>query len=164
MIAAALLLTASLGAFHAELIEGWSVHLEDSIEPATAAAVREELRARLHEVATLLPAARVEELQRVEVWIHDDTGDRTGFYTTRLYRRGDPVPKGCIEFLSAKVFLQSQHDVPSRVLHELAHAYHFQVLGEEDRDVQAAFDHAASEHVYDNVPTGRGGWCPAPMP
>ena len=46
--------------------------------------------------------------------------------------------------------------MPMMILHELAHAYHHQVLGFEHPRIKAAFDRAAQSGTYDAVLRGNG--------
>jgi hypothetical protein len=143
-----------------QTLEGWRVHLDTALcarEPALAAKVARELDLRLEEVQRLLPAKRIDELRRVEFYVHLQPRPGGGGYITgQTAADRDATPAGSIDLGSAEQFLTSQGEVPSRVLHELAHAYHFQVLGREDRDVLSAYDGALRENRYTHVANWQG--------
>ena len=62
----------------------------------------------------------------------------------------NPEKAGGIEIANARHFLEWT-DQPAMVLHELAHAYHHQVLGADNCEVRDAYDAAMRNAKYDAV-------------
>jgi hypothetical protein len=63
----------------------------------------------------------------------------------------NPEKAGGVEIANALNFLAWTHDQPWMVLHELAHAYHHQVLGAGHAEVKRCFERAAASGSYDSV-------------
>jgi hypothetical protein len=148
-----------LGTFDTRSVDGWHIHLEKRLwteEPALEQQALVELERRLEETNRLLPAKRVEELRRIEFYVHLSTEGQKGYITRRGAGEPAAAAPGSIDLGSAREFLDSQSQVPSRVLHELAHGYHFQVLGADDREVIDAYASAVRNHLYTHVKNWQG--------
>jgi len=63
----------------------------------------------------------------------------------------NPDKAGAVEVANAKTFLDWTHQQPWMVLHELAHGYHFQVLGTDHADVRACYEQAVKSKSYESV-------------
>jgi hypothetical protein len=61
-----------------------------------------------------------------------------------------------VEIGNAKRFVSWSKSQPSMVLHELAHAYHDQVLGFANKEVRAAYERAKARGIYDSVKRNNG--------
>jgi hypothetical protein len=145
--------------FDNESIEGWPVHFEVRLvhnQPAAVGSARDELRARLAELKRLLPDERVRELRRIGIYLRATAESEAGHYTVSTGPNQFGIPSGSVDLGGVSGFLKSQHEVPSRVLHELAHGYHFQILGDTDKRIGAAYDHAVQTGLYQNVQNWQG--------
>ncbi len=134
-------------------IEGWQVNLEQTIldqHPDWALRIQAILKDRLVEIKQLLPGKRVEELERVPIYILLNTANGLACYASGGGENADPSLTGGVIF-GAPSFLKKMRHVPSSLLHELTHAYHNQVLGLKDPDILHAYQHAVSSHLYENV-------------
>lgn len=139
-------------------IEGWTVQVDERLlsgEPAelgrTALAL---LRAKLADVAALLPADKVTRLRQVVFWLDLDHGALTSmqyhpsadWLEENGYRR---ELARAVHIPVAARFTDRRHQQvqPWCVLHELAHAYHDQVLGFDHAEIQAVWErYVASGH------------------
>jgi hypothetical protein len=63
----------------------------------------------------------------------------------------NPAKAKAVEIGNARRFLDWSKDQPAMVLHELAHAYHDQVLGYDQAAIKAAHQRAAESKRYDAV-------------
>jgi Mlc titration factor MtfA (ptsG expression regulator) len=63
----------------------------------------------------------------------------------------NPEKAGAVEIANARNFLDWTHVQHWMVLHELAHAYHDQVLGFENPEIHACYEHAVQAKLYDAV-------------
>lgn len=142
-------------------IEGWDVE----IDPALLSEVNrdqgeEALKAlanHLQRVRYIVPPDRLQQLQRLPIridWMHDLTNMQ--YHPSRgwLVEHGyDPRLEKHVHIPRAQQLLDPRQWAkhPYAVLHELAHAYHDQILGFDDPEVVATFDQAKSAGIYQEV-------------
>jgi dipeptidyl-peptidase-4 len=105
------------------------------------------LARNLQELATTLPPSAWDKLRGVPVWLeYEDSQSRTGWYYPSSERSKNA---GSIHFtkeLAALIVVR-----PTMVLHELAHAYHDQVLGFQNPAIRAAYVRARRSLRYETV-------------
>jgi len=122
-------------------MEGWTVHLRDHFVGAGRTAVDDflpRLAGRLRAVCGALPARAVARLREVPIWVspgipgvesaaryHPDAGWLEG------HGRDPAMAKG-VEFTNVDDFAAQAEARPGLVLHELARAWHDQVVGAGD--------------------------------
>lgn len=116
---------------------------------------------RLRQVKQEVPAAAFKRLKEVSLWIevNDPRNAAAAYHPDAgwLKDNGYNVDMAhCVEIGNMANFLKWQHIQPSMVLHELAHSFHFRVVGEADY-IKAAYEHAVASHIYDSVPFVTGG-------
>ena len=154
--------------YRTESLRGWTVHLEQELHSRKE--LRQEvlglLAAKLRELDSRLPRDVVERLREVEIYFHlDRKGNPGAAYhpSTEWLREHDLNPDwaGNIEFGNAANFLTWIHDQPSMVLHEMAHAWHHQVLGYDHGEILGAFQAASDSGEYQEVLYVRGGRHPS---
>jgi len=150
--------------FEEHSIRGWTVFVHESMrerEPERLDQALELLSCCLYDVTRALPETAVEELHKVKIWF--DPRDR--HHACAVYhpsagwlRRNDyDVAKtDSVHITNLRRFLQWTREQPSMVLHELAHAYHDQVLGFDQPEVIAAHQRAKRDGGYDEVLTASG--------
>jgi hypothetical protein len=121
------------------------------------------LSVKLNEVNRLLPAKATDTLRRgVGFWLEwarDEHGAQYHPSAEWLRQNGvNPDKEHCVEISNVQHFLDwCQSDQPMMIVHELAHAYHQQVLGFENAAVRAAYQSALTSRKYDAVPYIHGG-------
>lgn len=143
-------------------IEGWTVHVDPALldgghrqEGARALAM---LANHLQRVAILLPPGPLEKMRGLEIWIEH----RHPTLESMQYHPGLDwlVQNGLDPRLHQKVHIPRAADLLSRdqmlkhpavILHELAHAYHDQVLGFDHPGIIAAYEKAAATGAYQRV-------------
>jgi hypothetical protein len=139
------------------------VHAGVRAHEAEAREALAELEFRLREVVRLLPPDRLRPLRKVRFWLEwDRPRDGVAQYhlsAERLRADGDPPELlGGIEVPDLRHFVRVvRDDQPMLLLHELAHAYHHQVLGLDDARVLAAYRQAVERRLYESVPYIHGG-------
>jgi hypothetical protein len=143
-------------------VEGWQVHVNQRLQPGGDAAEMGKralalLRVRLYEVKHVVPDAVHAALLRVPIWIEVDN-DRQGpgacYHPSPdwLEEHGFERVKGkAIEICRADNFVNWSHDQPAMLLHELAHAFHDQVLDFEEPRIKAAWERAKESGFYNDV-------------
>jgi len=145
-------------------IEGWTVHVDPKMlegEYAEAGARALTMLANhLQRIAILMPEDRLQEMRRLEIWIehdHPDINVEPGPYhpgVDWLTERGyDPRLAKKVHVTRAASLLERHHMLkhPAVILHELAHAYHDQVLGFDEPRIKAAYDKAMKAGLYEKV-------------
>jgi len=145
-------------------IEGWTVHVDPQMlrgEHAEAGGRALKMLANhLQRITILMPEDRLEEMRKLEIWIEHDHPDintepgpyhpSVGWLTARGY---DPRLAKKVHVTRAASLLERHHMLkhPAVILHELAHAYHDQVLGFDEPRIKAAYDRAMKAGLYDKV-------------
>lgn len=148
-------------------IEGWTVHVEPAMleseagsEDARSLAM---LEAHLRILTAMVPADRLEKLRKLEIWVErdhpslksmqyhpDEQWLRDNGHDPRLAKKYHvPVARNLIS--SAQL---AKH--PMVVLHELAHAYHDQILTFAEPRIIAAYEKAKAAGTYEKVMTHTG--------
>lgn len=142
-------------------IEGWTVHIDDRLLQADKAVGDRALRIlanRLYDIKLVLPADKVARLQKVPIWIDASHGKlrpaqyhpsagwlKSNGFSTELAK--------CVHIPVAADFASVEHQrvQPWSVLHELAHAYHDQVLGFDNAEIAAAYARFRDSGKYKSV-------------
>jgi hypothetical protein len=149
---------------------GWTLHIDKALLAADAAATETAvslLEKQLAEVVRVVPAAAVAELKKTPLWFSPEypgVGPKAEFHPDPGWLRNngrDPALARAIEFTNIRIFPQECERMPNFALHELAHAYHFNVLGFDDPAVREAYDRARAAGLYDKVEQRHGNGRPA---
>jgi hypothetical protein len=150
-------------------VAGWTVHVgEDLIagQKADLDVALALLDKQLAEVVKVVPAPAVAELRKTPLWFSPEypgVPPRAEFHPDGgwLRRNGrNPDMAKAVEFTNVRIFAKETDRMPNFVLHELAHAYHFRVLGRDRADVIAAFEHAKAANLYGRVERHHGNGRP----
>lgn len=143
-------------------LEGWLVQIDDRLLEGrgkeTGDRAARLLSNRLYDIKLVVPAEKVARLQQVVIWLDLTHGElRSAQYhpdATWLTEHGyDPALVKCVHIPDAAEFASLKHQQvqPWSVLHELAHAYHDQVLGFDDAAIRAAWDKFRASGKYESV-------------
>ncbi len=139
------------------------VHPEVLQHEKEAAATLAELESQLQQVQRVIPREPLARLQKLRIWIEWEKKKKGAaeFHVSAqwLKKNGyNPDKVGAMEINNARNFLAwSQRDQPWMVLHELAHGYHYLVLGVDHPDIRAAYKQAKERKLYQDVAYIRGG-------
>lgn len=143
-------------------LEGWRVHVDPKLRSDEHGELGERallmLANHLQRVQILVPEAALKELRRVEFWIDFRHPSLRGmqYHPSEGWLRNnghDPRLAKKIHICEAAQLLSREQMLkhPACVLHELAHAYHDQVLGFEHAEIRECFERARRRGVYENV-------------
>ena len=146
-------------------IEGWTVQINEKLirdeKEATDKAL-ELLTKHLKEIIRTVPAEAVTHLRKVTLWVnppYPGVAPRAEYHPDagwlKANRRNPVMAKG-VEFTNVQTFEAETLRMPVVVLHELAHAYHDQVLGFDQADIVAAYKKAKESKSYDRVERWHG--------
>jgi hypothetical protein len=118
----------------------------------------ERLDCQLGTVAMLAPVDRLLRLRQVTIWLDLSNGDLTSpqYHPSAdwLMQHGyDTAMARCVHIPDVHYFMNAkfQREQPFALLHELAHAYHDQVLGFDNADVMAAYTRFKQSGKYNSV-------------
>jgi hypothetical protein len=143
-------------------VEGWTVHVDnrllDGPDHELGERAMKMLAHRLYQITLVLAPEKVERLRQVHVYLDRTCGglDRAQYHPSAewLSQHGyDKAMARCVHIPSAAGFVSQrfQYDQPWAVMHELAHAYHDQVLGFDDPEIKAAWRHFVDGGKYKAV-------------
>jgi dipeptidyl-peptidase-4 len=140
-------------------IHGWTVHadtrLVDGEHKELGARSLSMLANHLERIAILLPEKQLADLRKMEIFIehsHPELGNMqyhpgVEWLTERGY---DPRLVKKVHITQASELLSREQMIkhPAVILHELAHAYHDQILDFENPEIIAAYDAAMEKGIY----------------
>jgi len=142
-------------------IRGWTVWVDPQLLEGEHAEMGGKalsmLGNHLERITILLPEKQLKAMQKLEIWI-----ERQHELTSMQYHPGAEwlVERGYDPRLVKKVHIPRAENLLSReqmlkhpavILHELAHSYHDQVLGFEDKGILDAYNKAMEEKLYDEA-------------
>lgn len=150
-------------------VRGFSVLVHPSVtsKPAYEQQAIAELGSQLDTIASVVPEQSLARLRKVRIWLEWKNRDDAAaeFHRSKgwLAAHGYNLEKaGDVEICNVGNWLAwSRQDQPMSLLHELAHALHFAVLGEEHQALREAYAQAMMASLYDSVPYVHGGRRPA---
>lgn len=146
-------------------VEGWPVRVSEALlenQPEKTKRALELLVIQLQKVQDVLPAEALAQVRTVPIWL---SMPYDGFRPTGEYHPGagwlkrqgrDPRLHQCVEFSNVSIFERETKRMPVLVLHELAHAYHDQILGFDHPDIKAAYEKAQESGIYEAVRRNNG--------
>lgn len=143
-------------------IEGWTVSVDPQLlskeHEETGAQALKALANHLQRVKYIVPADRLESLQKLRIWVeldnpklgnmqyHPDKGWLISHDHDPRLAKHVHIPRAK-QLFDRKMW--AKH--PYVVLHELAHSYHDQVLSFDQSDVVQAYNQAKQKGIYEKV-------------
>lgn len=149
-------------------IEGWTVRIDDRLLQGDAAPTGEKalklLSARLFLITLVMPETPLAKLRQVTIELDLNYGGlknmqyHPGVGWLKENGYSEQLVK-CVHIPDVQDFLSpyENHRQPWAVLHELAHAYHDQILGFDEPRVRAAYKKFRDGGKYKSVLTTPGG-------
>ncbi|MFU8894624.1 MAG: hypothetical protein ACNA8L_13465 [Luteolibacter sp.] len=144
-------------------VEGWTVHVDPELlegeHKETGDLAIRILGQRLHEIVLKLPEGPVAKLKEVPIYLDRAHPLGNAHYHPDgdwLERHGyDPAMEKAVHFTAAASLIReaSSPHAASVVLHELAHAYHDQVLGFDHPGILAGYQVFCDSELFDNAAT-----------
>jgi hypothetical protein len=143
-------------------MHGWTVHAESSLVTGEHQAIGKRalsmLANHLERIAILVEGEPLEKLRTMEIFVehsHPELGNMQyhpgiGWLTARGY---DPRLEKKVHVTQAAELLSRSQILkhPAVILHELAHAYHDQVLGFDHPAILKAYESAMAAGIYEEV-------------
>ena len=145
-------------------IQGWTVRVNRKLLADKSDVGKKALALldqKLAEIGRTVPPGACARLRKVPIWLGVDDGHApcSEYHPNRdwLKANGYNSDKArCVEIGNASKFLAWSAGQPSMVLHELAHAYHHQVLGYNHAGLKEAYRRAVAGGQYEHVPRNNG--------
>lgn len=143
-------------------IQGWTVRISRKLlQDAEAAPFAEKtltlLDGQLAEIVRIVPPTAVSALRKVTLWLSPEypgVGPRAEYHPgadwLRENGRNPDMVKG-VEISNPHTFDAELKRMPMLMLHELAHAYHDQVLGFDQPEIRKAWEEAVASGKYKSV-------------
>jgi hypothetical protein len=140
-------------------IEGFEVLIHPDVlkNEKEAKEAQDELAAQLKTIQQLLDEKHVKPLRKVKFWMEwtSRTASAAQYHVSPAWLKDNgynPDKAGCVDINDVRNFLRTSRSTqPFMILHELAHAYHFRVLGEKHDGILAAYRQAMDRKLYDSV-------------
>ena len=142
-------------------IEGWTVRVDDRLLADGQPLGKRSLRLLTHQLAAaaeVLPADKLARLRQVPIWLDLTHGAlRSPQYHPSAQWLADhgysQSLARCVHIPDAAYFAAApfQREQPWGVMHELAHAWHDQVLSFEHERIQAAWERFRAQPRYESV-------------
>ena len=146
-------------AYETQVREGWTVHVNRALMGERAelgANALKLLEIKLNDIVRALPASACRELQKVPIWLGVDDGHApcAEYHPSRGWLKNhgyNPDKAKSVEIGNAQRFINWSKGQPSMILHELAHAYHDQVLSFGHEAIREAYKAAVKSGDYDAI-------------
>ena len=150
------------GTHRIEQIEGWTVHVDETFDKDEHQELKENtLRVvanQLYDLKTRLVPERIADLQKIVIRIdvHNEKLVQAQYHPSLGWLKDNGHPAECekvVHIPRAKHFLDLRHQSqqPFVLLHELAHAYHDQVLSFEHAAIKDAYERVKKAGLYDKA-------------
>lgn len=155
----------AVAGYASQNIEGWPVLVSQKLsteQPQKTGRAIELLAEQLRKVKDVLPAGPLAHIQDVPIWL---SPKYEGVRPTGEYHPGIDWLKDqgrllelhqCVELTNIEILEPEIQRMPMLMLHELAHAYHDQVLGFDHPEVKAAYLRVKESGIYDAVQRSNG--------
>jgi hypothetical protein len=143
-------------------LEGWTVHIDNRLLGGPDKELGDRalrlLANRLYDVRLVVPADKVKRLQQVPIWLDRTHGKLrpAQYHPSAAWLKENGFSEAlakAVHIPDAAEFASVRHQrvQPWSVLHELAHAYHDQVLGFDHAEVRAAWERFRDSGKYKSV-------------
>lgn len=146
-------------------IAGWLVRISNQLTKDQNANTQRAiglLKGQLEVITTLVTPDVLAQLQSVPIWM---SPQYKGYRPTAEYHASEswlrsvgrrPELAECVELSNIGIFEKECRRMPMLILHELAHAYHHQVLGFDHPRIIAAYERVIANGSYDSVQRNDG--------
>lgn len=142
-------------------IEGWTIKVDERLladDSELGQQAIDLVTRRLADIKLALSAEKVERLQKVTIWLDQTHGDlraaqyhpSAGWLKANGY---DVALEKCVHIPNAADFVSRGHQrvQPWSVMHELAHAYHDQVLDFDQPEIKACWERVKESKRFESV-------------
>jgi hypothetical protein len=142
-------------------VRGWTLLVRGELmEPGRREATESALgliAEQLGDVARLIPPPALAKLREVRIYLsppYPGVGPKAEYHSDAGWLRAngrDPAMARSVEFTNLAILDREVRRMPMLTLHELAHAYHHQVLGFDHAGIKETFAKARAAGTYEAV-------------
>lgn len=140
-------------------IEGWKILVNKELlldHAELAGQVLELLEFQLYQITRVVADEPLEELRNVPIWVEYKAPRHPCmcYHPSRRWLSNNgfnPEKERSVEIANAENFLKWTIGQPWMVLHELAHAYHHNVLGYDHQKLHEVYEKAVEGKKYESV-------------
>lgn len=146
------------GGYDPMQIEGFQILVNKELKakkPHLANQAISELTCQLHEINRKLPEIALGIIKgTTKIWLELDNSKGACHHPNPQWlaeNNYNPEKLGCVEVGNARDFVNWTKEQPCMILHELAHHYHWKVLGYDNPDIKKCYQQALQCRSYDNI-------------
>lgn len=140
-------------------MHGWTIYTQSSLKkdsPELLEKTHKILSDSLETITRDLPKDKVQILKKTKIWIDANSRGNSAavYHPSREWlvnNKYNPDKTDSVEISQPKYFVDWANIQPSMVLHELAHAYHDQVLQFDNKEIKTAFEKAEKSKIYEAI-------------
>jgi len=139
-------------------MEGWKVLVNRELidRPELARETMRLLRFQLYQITRVVPPEALESLRNTTIWVEYNHPRHPCmcYHPSRRWLEANdfnPEKERGVEIANARNFLSWTKTQPWMVLHELAHAYHHNVLGYDYEPLKKVYKEAVAGKSYESV-------------
>ena len=138
-------------------VHGWTVYMQKRLlreKREAGARAYSIVTDQLSRLTRTIPAQQLKHLRQVPIWICDRSDGPIHYHPQRewLVKNGyNPDKAKAVDISQVNNIIRSEQTQPSVILHELAHAYHDQILGFDQPDILKAFEIMEASGSYEKV-------------
>lgn len=138
-------------------VEGWRVMVLRRLNQEDSEIGQKGLQLlglQLKQITFLVPEPALSELKGITIWLDDDPRNQIHYHPEKKWlidNDFNPDRAKAVDIGKIRHFVDVYRSQPFVVLHELAHAYHDQILGFDDSRVIEAYRKAKAGGKYESV-------------
>ncbi len=137
-------------------MRGWTVHLEKRMyesDPELASDVISLLDTKLMDINRMVSEEALDHLHQVPIWVDLEAKQFPGavYHPSEEWLEEhdfNPEMAKSVHIANATNFVNWTKEQPAMVMHEMAHAYHHQVLGHDHPEIKRAYQNAKESKSY----------------
>lgn len=144
---------------------GWEVHVSEQLLEEKSQQTEKALRLlaeQLETICEVVPEKATQRLQNVRIWVsptYPGTRPKAEYHPSKQWLVANDrleVLAKCVEITNVDIFEKECLRMPMLALHELAHAYHDQVLDFDNSEIEALYLKAKDAGLYERVERWHG--------
>lgn len=156
----ALIIAQAGSSYEDRRIQGWNVHIRTDLLAADKKGTEKAMSMmteQMKRITKIVPSDSLNFLRTVPIFISPEykgIQPRCEYHPGAQWLRDngrDPNMAKGVEVTNTRIFEPETKRMPLFILHELAHAFHDQLMGFGDKRVIAAFEKASKSGKYDSV-------------
>ena len=145
--------------YEARYVRGWKIMVSKQLlsnDAGLAKKALEQMDHQLYQITRVVPGGPLKELRKIAIWVEHNAPEHACacYHPNRVWLSENgfnPDKERSVEIANARNFINWTISQPWMVMHELAHAYHHNVLGYDNVRIKAAYEKAVESKKYESV-------------